>query len=55
MVAGVWGGQIYTSSTWTTLGVTGGLSGGANDSVVLRYLGNGEFEVQSHQGTVQVR
>jgi hypothetical protein len=55
LVAVEFGGRIYTSSTWTTIGSEGGLSGGPNDAVELQYLGNGNFAVVQHAGTVAVR
>ena len=48
-------GRIYASSTWTTIGTAGGLSGGPNDAVELQYLGNDNFAVVQHAGTVAVR
>lgn len=47
--------QIYTSSTWTTVGPTGSLSGGAADAVLLQYTGEGNFVVLRHTGTVGVQ
>ena len=55
LVAAEFVGRIYTSSTWTAIGSAGGLSGGPNDAVELQYLGNGNFAVVQHAGTVAVR
>jgi hypothetical protein len=49
------GGSIYTSSTWTTFGTGGSLSGGPNDAVELQYLGDGKFTVIQHTGTITVQ
>lgn len=54
LVAVVTGGQIYTSTATTTLGPDGSISGGASDAIELQYVGNGMFNVSSHEGTLTI-
>ena len=54
LVAVVVGGQIYTSTATTTLGMGGSISGGASDAIELQYVGNGMFNVSSHEGTLTI-
>ena len=49
------GGRIYTSSSWTTVGPLGALSGGADAAVELQYTGNGNFTILRHAGTIGVQ
>jgi hypothetical protein len=55
LAAADYGGSIYTSSTWTTFGIGGSLSGGPNDAVELQYLGNGKFTVVRHAGSATIQ
>jgi len=49
-------GQIYTSPPSTTTPGTGGsISGFSSDSIELIYLGNGLFNVLSHEGNLSVQ
>ena len=45
-------GPIYTSSGTTTVGPAGGLIGGLDEAVELLYMGNNQFRVLSHEGTI---
>lgn len=45
---------IYTSTSWTTIGTTGAISGGAYDSIELQSLGDGRFNVIGHEGSPAV-
>lgn len=48
--------QLYVSTlTGTTAGTKGSLSGAQGVSLTLTYLGNGQFSVTSHTGTLSVR
>ena len=48
-------GQIYTSAAMTTVGANGSISGTYGDAVELIYLGNGLFDVLSHEGSLTVQ
>jgi hypothetical protein len=49
-------GQIYTSPPSTTTSGTGGsISGSLSDAIELIYLGNGLFNVLSHEGDLTVQ
>jgi hypothetical protein len=50
LIAGARNGQIHTSSTWTTPGPSGAISGGPYDAIALQYLGDGKFNVISYGG-----
>jgi photosystem II stability/assembly factor-like uncharacterized protein len=52
LVAGVFNGQIYTSSSTTASGTAGYLLGDPNSAVELQYIGNGQFVPLSQAGTV---
>jgi hypothetical protein len=54
-VAEVFEGQIYTSTSWTTNGVNGFISGGPTSAIELQYQGNGNFGVISHDGSFNVQ
>jgi hypothetical protein len=51
-VAGVYGGQIYLSAGASTSGTAGYLFGEQNAAVELQYIGNGQFILLSHEGTI---
>ena len=46
---------IYTSTPSTTLGPTGSISGAQLDAITLQFLGDGLFNVLSHEGSLTVR
>ncbi|HZS48072.1 MAG TPA: hypothetical protein VFC63_23585 [Blastocatellia bacterium] len=56
LVAAVQSGQLYTSAltaaSTTTPGAGGYLVGGQFSSIELQYIGNGQFMVISHEGTI---
>jgi hypothetical protein len=45
-------GAVYTSPLTTTPGPAGGLIGGPDEAVELLYMGNSQFRVLSHEGTI---
>ncbi len=45
-------GPIYTSGQTTAQGLAGGLVGDADAAVELLYIGNSQFRVLSHEGTI---
>lgn len=49
-----YGVQIHTSTTWTTVGTAGSISGAACDSIELQSLGEGRFNVIGHEGSLTV-
>ena len=53
--AGTLGGHIYISTTGTTPGTGGSISGDAYGAVDLLYRGNGVFDVMRRQGQLTVR
>ncbi|MCX6840560.1 MAG: hypothetical protein NTX35_22480 [Verrucomicrobia bacterium] len=53
LVAGSAGGPIFTSTTATTSGSTGFLSGGQFSAVELQHIGNGQFMPISSAGTIK--
>jgi len=53
LVAGSTGGPIFTSTTATTSGSTGFLSGGQFSAVELQHIGNGQFMPISSTGTIK--
>lgn len=53
LVAGSAGGPIFTSTTATTTGSTGFLSGGQFSAVELQHIGNGQFMPISSAGTIK--
>jgi hypothetical protein len=53
LVAGSTGGPIFTSTTATTSGSTGFLSGGQFSAVELQHIGNGQFMPISSAGTIK--
>ena len=55
LVATNHGGFIYTSTSTTTPGDTGSISGGPAGAITLKYLGNGVFDVVSHEGELKVQ
>ena len=52
LVAVAGGGFIYTSNLLSTVGVTGYVTGPKGSSVELQYVGGGNFQVISHEGTI---
>ena len=59
LVAVVNGGQIYTSTptytsptTTTTIGTSGYVAGGQVTAIELQYIGNGQWQPLSHEGTI---
>ena len=56
LVAAEYYGYIHVSAAWTTAGPDGSISSSApSDSIELRYLGNGQFDVVTHEGDLTVR
>jgi hypothetical protein len=55
LVAVEYYGQIYTSTSWTTIGVNGFISGGPTSAIELQYQGSGNFGVISHDGSFIVQ
>jgi len=47
---GAFAGPLFASDPGTTPGTTGSISGGKGDAVELIYLGNGLYDVLSHEG-----
>lgn len=55
LVAVVSHGRIYVSVATTLPGAAGSISGGASDAIELQYVGNGMFNVLSHEGRLTIR
>ncbi|MGA0612081.1 WD40/YVTN/BNR-like repeat-containing protein [Caldimonas sp. KR1-144] len=55
LVAVDYHGQIYTSVATTLPGAAGSISGGPSDAIELQYIGNGMFNVLSHEGAPSFR
>ncbi|MBI2733623.1 MAG: hypothetical protein HYX44_10085 [Aquabacterium sp.] len=55
LVAGGIGTQLYTSTPSTAVGVNGFIGGSALDAITVQYIGNGQFMVLSHEGSLTVQ
>jgi photosystem II stability/assembly factor-like uncharacterized protein len=55
LVAVEQGGQIYTSTLGSTVGINGALIGDQYEAVELQYIGNGTYILLSHSGDLTVQ